>query len=121
MNPEFVKGTQAAGRVQPKHLYHNACRCLRDSRFDPVKFALEEQITPEVKAGLLYYSRRQSNARNTWGRQPGRLFGAGDPGLLESVTHKYLEPAFRWGWGSAAVLVFVAGVWLWRKRIKWKP
>lgn len=121
VNPKFVKGAQEAGRVQPGHLYHNAYRCLRDSSFDPVKFALEEPLTPEVKAGLLYYSKRQISAGNTWGRQPGRLFGAGDPDAIESYIHSYLEPEFRMGWGSAAVVMFLAGVWLWWKPIKWKP
>jgi hypothetical protein len=76
-----------------------------------VKYALEEEITPEVKAGLLYYSSQQINAGKTWGRQPGRLFGAGEPGSL--YIHTYLEPEFRWGWGSASVLVLIIGIRTW--------
>jgi len=53
-NPRFVNGEQEPGRRQPKFLYQNAYRCLRDSDFNPVKFAIEEEITPELKAGLLY-------------------------------------------------------------------
>lgn len=43
----------------PERLKYNAFRCLRDSGFDPVQFALSNRaISPDVERGLLDYSRR---------------------------------------------------------------
>jgi hypothetical protein len=43
-----------------EHLKYNAFRCLRDSDFDPVKYAMSGRpFSREVERGLLEYARRQ--------------------------------------------------------------
>jgi hypothetical protein len=46
-------------RGVPKQMKYNAFRCLRDSGFDPVEFALSHRtISGDVERGLLEYSKR---------------------------------------------------------------
>jgi len=41
----------------PEYVKHNAFRCLRDSDFDPVRFAISSRrLSPDVEAGLLEYA-----------------------------------------------------------------
>lgn len=57
-----------AGRTDatPWHLKHNAFRCLRDSNFDPVAFALSNPTrSPEVEKGLREYSNRERQSAGT--------------------------------------------------------
>ena len=117
VNPKDDKPAQEGDRIQPECFKYNAFRCLRDSEFNPVQYAMEAEITPEVKAGLLLY-RRLEQGRDYWGNPPGRLFGAGDGETYyrAAAIPGVLEPTFRWGWGSASALACVAGVWLWRRK-----
>lgn len=117
-NPKFAKGKYEPGRRQPGYLYQNAVRCLRDSGFNAVKFALEEEITPELKAGLLYYSDRQSNADDAWSARPGRLFGSRVISAYR-FEPELLKPELRWAWGFASTFILVAGLWLWRSPPRW--
>lgn len=44
----------------PNHVKYNAFRCLRDSGFEPVRFAISNQeISDSLKRGLLEYAERQ--------------------------------------------------------------
>lgn len=102
---------------QPRYLYHNAFRCLRDSKFNPVAYALEAEITPGIKQGLLAYQRWEQ-PHGYWDHAPGRLFGAGDSEHFSSMMSRALDPAFRWGWGSASAVTGLAGLWLWRRKAR---
>ncbi len=117
-NPKFAKGKYEPGRRQPGYLYQNAVRCLRDSGFNAVKFALEEEITPELKAGLLYYSDRQSNADDAWSARPGRLFGSRVISAYR-FEPELLKPELRWAWGFASTFILAAGLSLWRSPPRW--
>jgi hypothetical protein len=96
----------------PRHLSFNAFRCLRDSGFDPVAHALESEITPEIKAGLLAYQQRDRSSGTRIGRPDG-LFGARDSEYIALLVPDVITPPFRWGWGSASVATCLAGVWMW--------
>lgn len=69
--------------VAPEHLRYNAYRWLRDSGFEPVRFAISQsgQASTETKNGLLEYQRRERKFRTA---MPGRLAFAPDDD---------------WGWG----------------------
>lgn len=46
----------------PRHMKYNAFRCLRDSGFEPVAFALSNRTcTAEVERGLIEYARYQNH------------------------------------------------------------
>jgi hypothetical protein len=109
---EPVKGDH---RRDLDYLYYNAFRCLRDSGFNSVKYALESPITPEIKAGLEAYHRRETQ-RDFFSERPGGLFKKGTSNRSYGFASRFLRPAFRWGWGSASAVVLLAGLWLWRRR-----
>ena len=110
------KGKPRASGYRPskEYLRYNACRCLRDTGFNSMAFALEGNHSPEVKAGLLSYHRFEG-----WGDdRPGRLFKAKNAAPFNYIPAALTTP-FRIGWGSAAVAAIVIGIWLFRR--SWKP
>jgi hypothetical protein len=130
------KGRPREAGYQParSHLRYNACRCLRDTGFNSVAFALEGNHSPEVRAGLLSYHRFErghspdvkddlmlysSAGGSADGDSLGRLFKRQTDERGFSYVPDELTPAFRYGWGSAAVVVIFIGIWLFRRN--WKP
>ena len=99
----------------PSHLNYNAFRSLRDSGFNPVQYALEAEITPETKAGLLVF-RGMEMGRDYWDSKPGRVFVAGKEDFMDFWKPPYIQPAFRWGWGSASAVACLVGICLWRQK-----
>lgn len=104
-------------RPAPSHLYYNAFRCLRDSGFNSVKYALESPLTPDIRAGLEAYHRRETTP-SFWGARPGAVFAERNRDGLFGFVPYYREPAFLWGWGSASTVAVGSGLCLWRR--KWK-
>lgn len=77
--------------AMPGHLQYNAFRCLRDSGFDPVEYALGNQPLPaDVERGLLRYA--QLECLRPTGNGIGILSFGGTNDELESVN---LPPMLR--------------------------
>jgi hypothetical protein len=87
----------------PSHLMYNAFRCLRDSGFEPVTFALSNRaMSAEIERGLLEYEKR----RNRWPSASGvgiLPFGKKDADWEGMALPAMLEPGFQ---VVAYVLVF---------------
>jgi hypothetical protein len=46
--------------VRTEHLKHNAFRCLRESGFDPVQYAISHPpLSADIERGLLEYAQRE--------------------------------------------------------------
>jgi hypothetical protein len=113
-NPETKESVAIA-----EHLKYNAFRVLRDSGFDPLRFALSDRpVSADVERGLLEYGK--------WQRRWPEAFGVGilpianhDEGPEEQALPLLLMPRFRM---TAYMLVFaplvvgiVLTVWPFRK------
>jgi hypothetical protein len=82
-------------RAIPKEMKYNAFRCLRDSGFEPVAFALSHRtVSEEVERGLLEYAKKERHwpARNGVGILS---FGQKDVDLEGHALPAMLEPSFQ--------------------------
>jgi len=104
----------------PEHMKYNAFRCLRDSGFDPVEYAISNRpLSADVERGLLEYGRLQ----RIWPVANGvgiLSFGRTNDDYEDYAVPRMLTPKFQF---AAYCLVFVpfflgAGLlaWSFRKR-----
>ena len=79
----------------PNHMKYNAFRCLRDSGFEPVEFAISNRtLSAEVQRGLLEYSKKE----RFWPVASGvgiLSFGKKDEDLESFSIPAILEPRFQ--------------------------
>lgn len=102
----------------PEYWVFNAFRCLRESDFNPVDYALSERPLPEeVKRGLLEYARLERRWDNTSG--VGNLsFEETDDDGMNDIVPEMLTPKFQFAAYSLVLtpLTLGAGLLAWTFR-----